>query len=145
MPKITISIYSDTTKKVNDIKRQTGIEIGFARITATNKTSILSDPNLISACSKVYDLSQKICHKNSKFSVFNNENKKSSLVRLNHLAPCLIDLVKNENIAYFRYDLSFDDDLTKLINTTNEASNSKAGLFLKSLNRSALNKNANKG
>ncbi len=146
MPKITISIYSDVIKKVNEHKRQNGIEIGFARITATNKTSILSDTNLISACSKVYDLSQKICHKNSKFSVFNSDNneKKSQIVRLNHLAPCLNDLVKNENLAYFRYDLSFDDDLTKLINTTNEATNSKNGLFLKSLNRSALNKNANK-
>jgi len=67
------------------------------------------------------------------------------LTKLNHLAPCFKDLIRNENIAYFRYDLSFDDDLTKMINTTTEAHNSKIGLFLKSLNRTALNKNASKG
>ena len=65
-------------------------------------------------------------------------------MRVNSLAPCFNDLLKNENLPYMRYDLSFDDDLTKLINTTSEAFNPKVGLFLKSLNKSALNKNANK-
>ena len=89
-----------------------------------------------------------ICEKNSKFAVFSSqqtEDKLQNIAKLNHLAPCFEDLIRNENIAYFRYDLSFDDDLTKMINTTNEAHNSKIGLFLKSLNRTALNKNANKG
>ena len=40
--------------------------------------------------------------------------------------------------------MSFDDDLTKMVNITNEAKSSRTGLFLKSLNRNALNKNANK-
>ena len=69
-----------------------------------------------------------------------NENE----TRLNSLAPCFMDVLNNKNICYSRHDLSYNNDLTKLLNTDKTATNSKLGLFLKSLNRNALNKNANK-
>jgi hypothetical protein len=68
----------------------------------------------------------------------------SHLLRMKMLAPCFNELLNNENLAFIRYDLSSSGDITKLINTSNEALNAKAGLFLKSLNKSALNKNAMK-
>ena len=69
-----------------------------------------------------------------------NENE----TRLNSLAPCFMDVLNNKNISYARHDLSYNNDLTKLVNTDKTATHSKLGLFLKSLNRNALNKNANK-
>lgn len=152
MPKITISIYSHSKDQASDLKRQSGIEIGFARISVSNKTNVSNDANLKSACSKVYSSSKELNSKQTKFKVFENKNEshedklyKLKQTQLNNLSPCFNDLIKNENLSYYRYDLSFDDDLTKMINTTNEAQNSKLGLFLKSLNRNTLNKNANKG
>ena len=62
MPKLSVSIYADSSN------RQSGIEIGFSRITATNKTEILNDPSLRTACDKVYASSKMICEKNSKFA-----------------------------------------------------------------------------
>ena len=64
--------------------------------------------------------------------------------KLKILAPCFNELLRNENMSYIRTDLSYNHDLTRLVNTENEAKNSKLGLFLKSLNRGALCKNGHK-
>ena len=64
--------------------------------------------------------------------------------KLKILSPCFNESLNNQNYAYIRQDLSCNNSLTKLINTTNETYDSKLGLFLKSLNKSVLNKYANK-
>jgi len=62
--------------------------------------------------------------------------------KLKSLAPCFNDILRNQNLSYLRHDLSSSNNLTKLINTVNEANIPKLGLFLRSLNRNALNKTA---
>ena len=144
------------------INRPCGIEIGFARICVTNQntntSSLLSNSKQqsLEQSSKIcYEKSKSLCKKQNKFNknptvintnncLNNDELQATSEVKMNFLAPCFRDLLKNENLPYLRYDISFDDDLTKLVNTTNEASNAKMGLFLKSLNKNVLSKNANK-
>ena len=99
------------------------------------------------SCQKSYESSKNLCSKHTMFeknATSIGRTEAASDIKMNLLAPCFRDLLKNENLPYLRYDLSFDDDLTKLINTTNEATNPRAGLFLKSLNKNVLSKNANK-
>jgi hypothetical protein len=138
------------------IKRPCSIEIGFARICIanqdTNTNSSLSNSkqqtSLQHLCEQFYDASKSLCKKQSKFNknstIINKTDVDLPDLKMSLLAPCFRDLLKNENLSYLRYDLSFDGDLTKLINTTNEATNAKLGLFLKSLNKNVLSKNANK-
>lgn len=138
------------------IKRPSSIEIGFARICIanqeTNTSSSLSNSkqqkSLEHSCRTCYESSNLLCKKQNKFNKNSTSINKTELdvpeTKMNLLAPCFRDLLKNENLSYLRYDLSSDGDLTKLINTTNEASNAKLGLFLKSLNKNVLSKNANK-
>lgn len=151
MPKISLSIYpKQATYTSNSYqKRPSGIEIGFARILLTNQNLSASSKTLInfrSTSEKCYDLAKNLIEKNSKFLKSNEKQIEfdSNEIEINSLAPCFSDVIKNENLAYLRYDLSSDEDLTKMINTTNEAPNSKLGLFLKSLNKNALNKNSAK-
>ena len=138
------------------IRRPSSIEIGFARICIanqdTNTSSSLSNSkqqkSLQVTCKKCYETSQKLCNKQNNFNKNSTSISKTELdapeIKMNMLSPCFKDLLKNENLSYLRYDLSSNSDLTKLINTTNEASNAKLGLFLKSLNKNVLSKNANK-
>lgn len=160
-PKIALSIYP--TKKLDYensnafVKRPTSIEIGFARVCLTNasntacrsatlagKLNAKKFSTFKNTTEKCYDLMKSLKSKNGKFAQWNTEPNANAEIRFNSLAPCFGDMLKNENLVYYRYDLSFDDDLTKLINTTNKAASPKDGLFLKSLNKSTLNKNAAK-
>lgn len=145
-PKLVLTIYP--SKKVeytskHYVKRPTTIELGVARLFLTNQTTTSGVPinskkfsDLKSTSEKCYEVVKFLSNKNTKFPVHEPS--------LHSLAPCFSDLIKNENLPYQRYDLSFDDDLTKLVNTTTQALNTKEGLFLKSLNRNTLNKNASK-
>lgn len=64
---------------------------------------------------------------------------------LHSLAPCFNEVISNENCSYYRYALAgIDQDLAKFVNESKLACNPKEGFFLKSLGKSALNKNAAK-
>lgn len=83
-------------------------------------------------------MSKDLCAKNSGFG--------AREPAMHSLAPCFSDLAKNENCPYQRQDL-FDECLNRMTsekNTTTWAYTAKEGLFLKSLGKSALNKNAAK-
>lgn len=87
-----------------------------------------------STSDRCYELSKSLCNK---YGIFKSQDP-----TLCNLAPCFGDLLKNENCPYVRYDLSFNEDMAaNLVNTTKLANNAKEGLFLKTLSRTALNKN----
>ncbi len=152
MPKATLSIYPNFKEiQINNIisKRPNGIEIGFARICVSNQnvTDTILD-NFKNTYNKAYSSSTSLCQLHSnlysnslKNSIKENKNKD---LRMNHLAPCFKDITNNENISFIRCDLSGDSDITKFINTKDLADSPKTGLFLRSLNKNALNRTSKK-
>lgn len=95
MPKISISIYPTNMKEtdLSGVKRQSGVEIGFARITVSNRTNVSEDSNLKSACNKVYNSVGELCNKQSKLNQISAD--KLNQMNLNHLAPCFTELIKD--------------------------------------------------
>ncbi|CAF0714322.1 unnamed protein product [Brachionus calyciflorus] len=148
LPKINLSIYpSKINQNViftneNFIERPKALEIGIARLVITNQTLSKFNKNFTnfeSTSQKSYKIVSNLIEKNSNFNTNIKKSNLDSEIQINNLAPCFNEIVTNENSSYQRCDINND-----LINTTKEAVSSKIGLFLKSLNKNALNKNASK-
>ncbi|RNA17426.1 UHRF1-binding 1 isoform X1 [Brachionus plicatilis] len=145
LPKVNLTIYPtklDSNVNFRDqnfTNRPNGIEIGMAKLVLTNRTLSKSNNNydeFSATCQKAYKFSSNLIEKNINFKnkVIKNYFEDND-IRINSLAPCFNEILQNDNLSLIRDSLGIHSD---------QLVNAKEGLFLKNLNRNALNKDAAK-
>lgn len=149
LPKVNLTIYPvkvDSNVSFRDqslASRPSGIEVGMAKLVLTNITIGKTNSNFgdfNSTSEIVYKLSSNLIEKNHNFKQKFSEEINNE-IRVNNLAPCFKETVQSNGSSLFRNGLGIQSEP---INDCSQIVNAKEGLFLKNLNKNALNKDAAK-
>lgn len=146
LPKVNLTIYPvkfDTNvsfRNENFTSRPSGMEVGMAKLVLTNNTigktnSCFDEFNTTSEMA--YKLSSNLIEKNHNFK--HKFSQISTEIRVNNLAPCFKESLQNDSSSLIRDGLGIHSEPIK---SENQIVNAKEGLFLKNLNKNALNKDA---